>query len=74
MRGQGGLPPLVGGRGKVAHPCLEAGAAASAPPAPCAGALQSLGLCLLLQMAVGISRHSRDGQVAVVDDEGGQEE
>ena len=64
---------MVGGRGKVAHPCLEAGAAASAPPAP-AGALQSLGLCLLLQMAVGISRHSRDGQVAVVDDEGGQEE
>ena len=63
------------GGGKVAHPCLEAGAAASAPPAPCAGALQSLGLRLLLQMAVGICRDSPRLSMAVVgEDEGEQEE
>ena len=38
------------------------------------GALQSVGLSLLLQMAVGICRDSKSWQVAVVGDEGEGEE
>ena len=58
------------GRREGGHPWLEAG------PQPRflllrAGALQSLGLCLLLQMAVSISR---GWKVAVVGDEGGEKE